>query len=65
MRNIQKCPIMWKLLRVAIPCSYPESNKCGRIDGSLLCRYRVAEIGLSSCLKEIAELQDFAKYLKK
>ena len=65
MRNVYKCPIMWKILKQAIPCSYPDTNKCGRIKGSLLCRYRIAEIGLNSCLKEIAELKDFAKHIKK
>jgi len=64
MRDIKRCPIMWKLLKTAIPCSYPTTNRCGRIGGSFLCKYRVAELGLKNCLREVAELKDFAKHRK-
>ncbi len=63
-RNVCRCPIMQKLLHKAIPCSYPDTEKCGRKGGSSLCRYRIAEIGLKNCLKEVTELQDFAKHSK-
>ena len=65
MRNIHKCPIYWKLLKQAIPCSFPEQRHCKRIGGSFLCQARVDEIGLKTCLKEVSELKDFAKHLNK
>ncbi len=64
MRDIYRCPIMWKLLKKATPCAYPDVEKCGRVGGSFLCKYRIAEIGKKNCLKEVAELKDFAKTLK-
>ena len=63
-RNICKCPIMKKLLNQTIPCSYPDVNKCGRIGGSFLCKYRMAELGKKDCLREVDELKDFAKHSK-
>ena len=65
MRDITRCPIMWKLLKQAIPCSYPDVDKCGRVGGSSFCRYRIAEIGLKTCIREVNELKDFAKHLNK
>jgi len=65
MRDIYRCPAMWKFLKIAIPCSYPDVDKCGRVGGSALCKYRIAEIGLKTCIREVSELKDFAKHLKK
>ncbi|MCK4805678.1 MAG: hypothetical protein KAS91_00630 [Candidatus Pacebacteria bacterium] len=64
MRDVNRCPIYWKLQKEAIPCSYPNVNKCGRIGGSFLCKHRIAEIGKKNCLKEVSELKDYAKHCK-
>ena len=62
MRNLQKCPVMWKLTKTGTSCKYPDKVKCGRIYGTEFCRYRITEIGLKSCIKEISEWRKWREY---
>ena len=68
MRNLYNCPMYKKEL--AVPCSYPTKLKCGKIfyvdkkNAYVLCRWRVGELGLDVCIKEIEALEKIEKECK-
>jgi len=69
MRNIHNCRMWFPEVQTTLDCSYPERKKCRLAyvyirpeEGKMklwfqLCTYRMAEIGLSSCVKEKESLK--------
>ena len=64
MRNLYDCPFFTRYYENAfIPCNYPLRKKCGFTIYAKnerlypLCSYRVEELGIDNCIKEIEALE--------
>jgi len=73
MRNIKRCLLFYPDILPALPCSYPDEDKCGRYmkiyrrsknrkQAIVLCSHRVKELGRKTCVREQMKLKDSTIY---
>jgi len=61
MRNINACPIMKRVFKENIPCSYPDKKRCGKLKNKWLCRYRIKDFGIKVAKQELLTLLRIAR----